>query len=269
MIGAIWIIVGAPRQLPMSLPWFMGDWLALDGLVSPRALPMFAAGMAASVCLLLGVRRRPAHAVPVMTAAIGAACVAFAINAKMSYANDGSSLLTLSPTYVRAGMMAGWDWVHRNIAHATIANTGNNVPYPLFEENLTNRVRYVNIDRHADWRFHDYARGRKDAPVDAPGRFARASGQLVPLLQSARSAESASRPRYERWDGFREAWLGNLRSAAVTHLFVSVLSAYEIDFVSHNDGGFPIEDDWARADPRVFTLVYENGQVRVYALAQP
>jgi hypothetical protein len=139
----------------------------------------------------------------------------------------------------------------------------------LFEEDLTNRVRYVNIDRHADWRFHDYARGRRDAPVEAPGRLARASGQLVPLLQPAGTAERASRPRYERWDGFREAWLGNLRSAAVTHLFVSVLSAYEIDFVSHNDGGFPIEDDWARADPRMFTLVYENGQVRVYALAQP
>jgi hypothetical protein len=49
---------------------------------------------------------------------------------------------------------------------------------------------------------------------------------------------------------------------------VSVLSAYEVDFVSHNAGGFPIEDDWARADP-AFTLVYENGQVRIYGLAQP
>jgi hypothetical protein len=165
-------------------------------------------------------------------------------------------------------MIAGWDWTHRNIAHATIANSGNNVPYPLFEEDLTNRVRYVNIDRHTDWRFHDYARARKGAPPDAPGRLATASGQLMPL-PPGRPVDEASRPRYERWDGLRDAWLHNLRSAAVTHLFVSVLSAYEIDFVWHNADGFPIEDDWARADPKAFALLYANGEVRIYALAQP
>jgi hypothetical protein len=268
MIGAAWILVGTPRQLPMSLPWFMGDWLALDGLVSPASLPLFAAGMAATGCLVYGVRRRPAHAVPVVTAAFGVACMILAVGAKRSYATDRSSLLTLSPTYIRAGMISGWDWVHRNIADATIANTGNNMPYPLFDEHLRNRVRYVNIDRHAEWRVHDYARGRKEAAADAPGRFARPSGQLMPVPPGG-TAESASRPRYERWDGYRDAWLGNLKSAGITHLFVSVLSAYEIDFVSHNADGFPIEDDWARADPRAFTLVFENGQVRVYALALP
>jgi len=268
LIGALWILVGAPRQLPMSLPWFMGDWLALDGLVSPHSLPVFAAAMAATAGLVYGVRRRPTNAVPPLIAAFGIACTILAINAKASYTKDASSLLTLSPTYVRAGMIDGWAWVHRNVTHATIANSGNNLPYPLFEDDLTNRVRYVNIDRHADWRFHDYARGRKDAPVDAPGRLAKASGQLMPSLPEG-NAESASRPRYERWEGYREAWLGNLRSAAVTHVFVSVLSAYEIDFVSHNTEGFPIEDDWARTDPGAFTLLYENGQVRIYALAQP
>jgi hypothetical protein len=268
LIGAIWILVGAPRQLPMSLPWFMGDWLALDGLVSPAALPLFAVWMAVTAGLVYGVRRRSTNAVPLLTSAFGLACMILAIDATASHAKDASSLLTLSPTYVRAGMIVGWDWVHRNITHATIANTGNNLPYPLFEHNLTNRVRYINIDRHVDWRFHDYARGRKDAPVDAPGRLARASGQLMPPLPEG-TAEGASRPRYERWEGYREAWLSNLKSAGVTHLFVSVLSAYEVDFVSHNVEGFPIEDDWARADPGAFTLVYENGQVRIYALSHP
>ena len=36
--------------------------------------------------------------------------------------------------------------------------------------------------------------------------------------------------------------------------------------VAHNDGGFPIEDDWARADPSTFTLIYENPQIRIYAV---
>jgi hypothetical protein len=268
LIAAVWLLVGTPRQLPMTLPWFMGEWLSLEGVIPRASWPVFGAGMMAAACLTYATSRRPAFAMPVMTAAFGAACLALATSAKASYASDRSSLLTLSPTYIRSGMTAGWDWTHRNITHATIANSGNNVPYPLFEEDLANRVRYVNIDRHTDWRFHDYARARKAAPPDAPGRLATASGQLMPLLPG-RPVDEASRPRYERWDGFREAWLRNLRSAGVTHLFVSVLSAYEIDFVWHNAGGFPIEDDWARADPRAFTLVYASDQVRIYSLAQP
>jgi hypothetical protein len=229
---------------------------------------MFGAAMASTACLAYGLSRRPAYAAPLTIAACGAACLALAMAAKTAYTRDGSSLLTLSPTYIRAGMVAGWDWTHRNLAHATIANSGNNVPYPLFGDDLTNRVRYVNIDRHADWRFHDYARARKGGPADASGRLARASGQLMPLPPEG-SVGDASRPRYERWEGLREAWLHNLQAEGVTHVFVSVLSAYEIDYVWHNAGGFPIEDDWARLDPRSFTLVYSNDQARIYAIAQP
>jgi hypothetical protein len=50
----------------------------------------------------------------------------------------------------------------------------------------------------------------------------------------------------------------------VKHLVVSTLSAYEIDYVWHNDGGFPIEDEWAKMDPQSFQLVYENPDVRIY-----
>ncbi len=63
VIGAVWIVVGAPRQLPMSLPWFMGDWLALDGLVAPASLPLFGAATVASAVPCLRsetrVRRTP------------------------------------------------------------------------------------------------------------------------------------------------------------------------------------------------------------------
>ena len=72
------------------------------------------------------------------------------------------------------------------------------------------------------------------------------------------------RPRYERMQGDRNAWSRNLRVLGVDHLFISALSAYEIDNVWHNDYGFPIEDEWARADPQAFALVYENPQVRIY-----
>jgi hypothetical protein len=266
LIGAAWILVGTARQIPLALPWFMGDWLALDGLVSPAALPLFAGGVviAAIICVL--ARRSPRARAPLI-AVCCAGCAALTVGAHGAYARDRSSLLALSPTYIRAGMIEGWDWVQHHVEYATIANTGNNLPYPLFGEHLSNQVSYVNIDRHAEWRLHDYARVRSRAGATTSRDLARPSGQLMPLAEF-RQASEASRPRYERWEGNADAWIRNLRAAKVTHLFVSVLSAYEIDYVWHNSEGFPVEDEWARADPHTFTLLFENGQVRVYALTR-
>ena len=57
-----------------------------------------------------------------------------------------------------------------------------------------------------------------------------------------------------------------MKALGVDCLFVTMLSAYEIDSVSHNAGGFPVEDDWARSDPSSFTLLFANDQVRIYAV---
>jgi hypothetical protein len=67
-------------------------------------------------------------------------------------------------------------------------------------------------------------------------------------------------------EGHRDAWIHNLKALGVGYLFVSALSAYEIDYVWHNSDGFPIEDDWARLDRGAFPVVYENPQVRIYAV---
>ena len=69
--------------------------------------------------------------------------------------------------------------------------------------------------------------------------------------------------------GFREAWLFNLQRLRVAHLFVAMLSAYEVNYVWHNAEGFPVEDAWAAADPRSFRVEYENQHVRIYAVSQP
>lgn len=268
LTGAAWMVAGARLQIPAALPWFMADWLALGGVVSSSALPLFAAAAAVTAGLAYGVSRRRAHAAPVLAAACCVGCVSLAIGSPAPYAQSASSPLAISPIYIRAGMIAGWQWVHEHIAHATIANIGNNVPYPLFNEQLTNHVDYVNIDRHADWRSHDYARARsRDSSPYSPAALARPSGQLMPVAD--RPGEEASHPRFERRVGFREAWMQNLRSAGVNYLFVSVLSAYEIDYVWHNEGGFPVEDEWARGDSRAFKLLYENGQVRIYEVVPP
>jgi Dolichyl-phosphate-mannose-protein mannosyltransferase len=265
LVGAAWIVVGMRSQIPMSLPWFMGDWLRLDGLVAREAVPLFIAGAVVAACLAYFVSRRPAHVAPILAVAFGAGCIAVTVGLQASCPDEECSPLALSPTYVRAAMLVGWQWVHNHVDHSTIANTGNNLPYPLFGAHLSNRVYYVNIDRHAGWRFHDYAHARGRPGTEASATLARASGQLMPLREGR--IEEASRPRYERWEGYREAWIQNLRAAGAGYLVVSVLSPYEIDYVWHNEPGFPIEDEWAKADPQIFTLVYENDQIRVYALA--
>ena len=129
-------------------------------------------------------------------------------------------------------------------------------------------MHYVNIDRHRTWRLHDYDRAhrrrRDDALPIAP--LAISSGVLTPLPGPSRWHVDAVRPRYERMEGNRDAWISNLKALGVDRLFVSTLSAYEIEYVWHNGGGFPIEDEWAKHDPSVFTLIYENPQVRIYAV---
>ncbi|HET6956155.1 MAG TPA: hypothetical protein VFI56_06220 [Vicinamibacterales bacterium] len=265
ILAAAWLIVGVQRQIPATLPWFMGDWLALDGIVAPDSLGIFAAGVVATLCIaLLAARLRLSSWW--MTAAVCAGAVGLTFGWLLPKPADSLALLSLSPTYVRAGMITGWEWTAAHVSDSVVANTGNNVPYPLFGEHLTNRVEYINIDRHTNWRFHDYARTRT-RNILAEHPFARPSGQLMPLVQG--TTPQASRPRFERWEGDRDAWVANLRVAGVTHLFVTVLSAYELGFSWHNEGGFPIEDAWARDDPAQFRLLYENGQVRLYSVAQP
>jgi hypothetical protein len=204
-----------------------------------------------------------------VTAAFCAACTLLTVGSQTWCGGpEPCTPLNLSSTYIRPTMLDAWRWTNEHMDHATVAYTGNNLPYPLFGKQLTNRVYYVNIDRHASWRFHDYARvhGRPGVTeLSAP--LARASGELMPA--GANSQDGASRPRFERREGYRDAWVQNLHALGVDRLFVSALSVYDIDYVWHDVRGFPVEDEWAKADPQGFRLIYENLQVRIYALPQP
>jgi hypothetical protein len=270
--GLVWIVVGRNAELPARLPYFMGGWLSLQGIVSRAFLGAFAALALLTgtlACAVVAMRRGGiAPAWPALIAIAAIECAAATIGAQRGCAPGPCALLAISPTFIRSTTIDAWEWSARNIRGATIAYTGNNVPYPLAGDHLTNRVVYVNIDRHADWRFHDYERAhrrRRDDTAPAAA-LATPSGVLMPIAGPARWHADAVRPRYERMQGDRAAWIANLRASGVDRLFVSALSAYEIDYVAHNDGGFPIEDDWARADPSTFTVVYENPQIRIYAV---
>jgi hypothetical protein len=146
----------------------------------------------------------------------------------------------------RPTLFEGWDWIEQHTAGAVVAYSGNNIPYRLLGPHFQNRVSYVNIDRHYDWVYHDYARAERRSP-----------GYKAP---------DAPNPPYPRQHGLRDAWVQNLLRARVDYLFVTRLPPVEIESFWHNEAGFPEEDEWARADQRMFQLVFENPEVRIYAV---
>jgi hypothetical protein len=266
-IALIWIVVGAHVELPAKVPWFMSGWLALDGLITPAFVVSFI-GIAAIAGLVWRlVQQRPRWALPLMVSlSVRSATVLAAGGERWCRPSRCDYLETTSP-YIRANLLASWRWVSEHIRDSTIAYTGINLPYPLAGDRLSNRVLYVNIDGRPRWRFHDYDRAYRAGRFDPrPPMLARSSGELMPVAQRTGPRDDALRPRYERMEGIRDAWIANLQAFDVRHLFIAALSAYEIDYVWHTDRGFPIEEEWARSDPRSFPLQYENPQVRVYAV---
>jgi 4-amino-4-deoxy-L-arabinose transferase-like glycosyltransferase len=271
--GLLWLIVGVKATLAVRLataPYYLRDWLSLRGLIATPFLPLFVAcALAAGWSRELLSRGQPRRRTALL---FSAACILVGAGSQAACPGGGCDFLDLTPSYIRATMIEGWDWVRLHAHGQTIAYTGNNIPYPLFGERLTNRVHYVNIDHHLEWKLHDYDRARRRRGDEAESEallLATSSGVLTPVSRDAGSATDAVRPRFERMRGYRDAWLHNLNARGVTLLFVSSLSAYEIDNVWHDAAGFPIESEWAQADPGAFHLIYENRQVRIYSVSLP
>jgi Dolichyl-phosphate-mannose-protein mannosyltransferase len=265
-LALVWIAVGVRAQLPGAVPWFMGGWLALDGLVTPAFLTPMGVLAATLAAVWVGTRRSARFAVPAVTGAIAAAAVVLTVGATRWCTPDACVYLDTTSPYIRVGYADSWRWISQNVFGSTVAYTGINLPYPLTGQRLTNRVVYANIDGRTQWRFHDYDRAYRAGRFEPlPPVLARSSGELLPVADRSGPRDDAVRPRYERMHGVRDAWIFNLEKLHVGYLFVATLSAYEIDYVWHNDRRFPIEDDWAQADPTRFHLVYTNPEVHIYA----
>ena len=136
----------------------MNGWLALDGLVPFRFLPMFAL-----IALLIGAAwqlaaRRPQWAVPCIAILLGGTSTVLAAGADRWCGPTSCGYLDTTSPYIRQGLFDGWEWSAAHTDRATIAYTGINLPYPLTGHQLTNRVAYANIDGRPRWRFHDYDR---------------------------------------------------------------------------------------------------------------
>jgi hypothetical protein len=270
--GVVWLVVGHHGALPAAVPWSMAGWLSLDGIVTRSYWPWFVAIGLCACALAYMFSHTPVRALVLLAAVCAAATIALTAGSERWCVPERCEFLALSPIFIRRDVVFGWRWVNRHTKHATIANAGNNVPYPLFGADLKNRVYYINIDRHREWRFHDYDKAHRQrrpedpAPVHA---LATPSGLLLPLDPAAVRSSDAVRPRLARLNGSAAAWLQNLKARGVDRLFVTRLSAYELAYNWHDDGGFPIEAEWARSAPGSFALIFENSEVQVYRVRIP
>jgi hypothetical protein len=262
--GAVWVLVGVNRQIQVSLPWFMGDWLPLRGVLVPRFTLAFflLAGVAAAACAWASRRGRLAAVAIGLVLCCGGS---MALGAKRWCGEGLCEYLQIDDPHIRLGYQYGVAALANNVRDANVAYTGSNLPYLLSGSHLTNTVYYVNIDNHRSWRFDEYARAYERGELSRPrSPLARPSG----VLMAARGSD-AVRPRFERLAGDPDEWKMNLERERITYLFVDRLDPYEIDYQWHNAEGFPIEDEWARRDPQAFQLRYANDDVRIYAVSLP
>jgi hypothetical protein len=266
-IGIVWILVGVRANIPAALPWFMNGWLALNGLLSPKFVVWFAVVALVMAAAWRAISAHTRWAMPVMASLVAGTAAFLAHGGERWCQPARCDYVDTTSPYIRPGLVLGWEWLADNLERSTVAYTGINLPYPLSGKHLTNRVIYVNIDGRQSWRFDDYDRRYRAGRFQAtPPLLAISSGELMPVSQHGGTRVGALRPRYDRMQGLKEAWIFNLHRQRVGYLFVAALSAYEIDYVWHNADGFPIEDEWASTTPSAFRIVYDNPQVRIYAV---
>ncbi len=263
-LGIVFVLKGTAGGLRADVPWFMDGWLTWQGVLRSEFVALFAAMALAAAAVYALLRRSPWRAA-VLTMLGTAATVAMAYGAEHWCPGTRCDYIHVASPHIRIGEVYAWRWLEAHASNAHVAYTGDNLPYALSGHHLQNTVFYVNIDRHRDWRFDDYARSFTRRGSAAGGvALASASGVLNPL-GPGESASDAPRPRFERMLGDRGSWKSNLASAGISYLVVFAMNPYEVKFMWHNDGGFPIEDAWAAADP-AFTLVYDNTDARVYTV---
>ena len=259
--GIVWVLVGIDRQIDLRLPWFMADWLPLNGVIDPRFVVVFAAlaAIATAVCAAMSRRGRLAASAAVLAIVAG---VTMAYGAGRWCSAGLCEYVRVADPHIRLTYLYGVRWLRDHVRNAHVAYAGTNLPYPLSGTDLTNTVSYVNIDNHLSWRFDQYARAfeRSEIAVPTPP-LAEASGVLMP----ARGPD-AVRPRFERRSGDAEEWKMNLARERIDYLFVTRLDPYEIGYQRHDAQGFPVEDEWAKKDPRAFRTIYSNDDVRIYAV---
>jgi hypothetical protein len=133
-----------------------------------------------------------------------------------------------------------WNALAAQPGNFTVADSGNNLPYPLYGPRLEQRVRYPNVNAHPEFLFHNYAQ-------EFPGH-----------------QWNTPEPAPYRMMAEPDLWWGNLQKEKVDYLMVTRLSEAELINIEHDRGGWPTERSWADHYSELFELVYADDFARVY-----
>ncbi|HNX81562.1 MAG TPA: hypothetical protein PKL77_05390 [Candidatus Omnitrophota bacterium] len=138
--------------------------------------------------------------------------------------------------------IAAWDWLNQNTTGNTIAYVGRPVPYPLYGSHYKNSVRYVSVNTHEPAKLHYYPESWYSWGFDFESQH-----------------KSMEQDTNYRGKADYAVWLKNLRNANTDFLFIySLHQTKEIMF--------PIEETWAQSHRDIFTNVFSNDIIRIYAL---
>ncbi len=135
-----------------------------------------------------------------------------------------------------------WLWLNQNTSGDRVAYAGRPDVLPLYGSNFKNEAVYVSVNRIHPVRLHDF--------IDT--KYAWTNDFLALHKNLEKDGYYRQKPDYY-------AWLKNLDSEAIDFLLV-----YSLNQVEGNI--FPLEEEWARSNPRQFSLVFGNDSVRIYKL---
>ncbi len=134
-----------------------------------------------------------------------------------------------------------WIWLDQNTNGNNIAYIGRPVPFPLYGTNLKNNVFYVSVNQGMPDLY-----AYKNAWYSCTGGYENFHNVLM--------QENNYRGKADY-----NTWLRNLRKKNTDFLFV--YSLHQIKGVD-----FPIEDNWAKAHPEVFSPVFINNTMHIYKI---
>ncbi len=137
-----------------------------------------------------------------------------------------------------------WQWLNANTNSNNIAYVGRPVPLPLYGEQFKNEVYYVSVNAVEPAKVHYFPNGHYSWGEDA-----------IEMHENFKE-----KGNYREMASYR-IWLNNLKKRKTDYLFVySLQHTKEILF--------PIEEEWAKADPSVFNKVFSNKTIRIYKVTK-
>jgi hypothetical protein len=232
-----------PMPAPFPLPKHWGQALQEQPVLLGRIACLVAFGVAVTLLALSRGEWRRRLVVGGVAILVGVAGVGFR-------AHKGQPMIEgarwrFYPVWL-GGYLHGWNRLEDASGDgARVAYTGTNLPFYLFGVGLRNRVMYVNVNKHAAFRMHDYH-------------------TLQVALGEPLSSSPA--PDWDRRETDEQSWIKNLRDRRIELLFVGKRIEPEKPPSCYDSEGFLIERTWADRNPEFFRLIHADPFTRVYAV---